>query len=70
MVDDIPFQNLTIETDKPEEKTPEVEDTLVPPPEPEASETTPAMGLKKKDGIPDEDERGPTEFELQLQREE
>ena len=59
LVDDIPFQKLTIQQDRPKEELPEVTDALVPPPE--ASAATPAMEVAKPDEILEENNEGLTE---------
>ena len=69
-LDDIPFQKMMIETDRPEEKMMEVSHTLVPPSEPQVTGTTPMKDLTKLDGIKEENKGGLMEHELHLHREE
>ena len=64
-VDTLPFQNLMIKTNGPDEKAPEVSTTLIPPLEPGAIGTTP-----KEDGITEAEDEGLIEYELRLQKEE
>ena len=64
-VDTPPFQNLTIKMNRLDEKAPEVSTTLVSPIEPGVIGTTP-----KEDSITKAEDRGLTEQELRLQREE
>ena len=68
-VNDLPIQNLTIQEDKKEEKSPEVTNTLVPPPE--ASAAMPATEVMKQENIAEEeDNEGLTGQEKTLQKEE
>ena len=60
-MDDLPFQNLTIEHDKLREELLEVTDSLVPPP---------AMVSVTADDTKEDTDGGLMEQELQLQREE
>ena len=63
------FKNLTIQEDKKEEATPEITDTLVPPPE--GSAATPKMEETKQENIIGEkDVEGLTDQGTILQKEE
>ena len=53
-VDSLPFQGLTIWTDKPDKKAPEVLTTLIPPIEPGTMETIPKDDQAKLNPIPKE----------------
>ena len=55
-VDSIPFNNLMIQTDEPDKKTPEVLTTLIPPLEQGAVGTAPKDGQTKLDTVPKEEE--------------
>ena len=69
ILNNLPIQNLTIQEDNKEEATPEITDTLVPPPE--ASAVTPMMEKTKQESIMEEkDAEGLTDQEKILQKEE
>ena len=68
MTDDIPFQKLTIQSDNPDKESPEVTDTLIPPPE--TSAETPVTDTAKSDDSTETHYKTLTEQELRLQREE
>ena len=65
LVDTLPFQNLMIKTDRPDEKGLAVSTTLIPPLELGAFGTT-----WKEDGITEVEDEGLMEQKLRLQREE
>ena len=67
LVNKLPFQNLTIQ-DKPEKESPEVTDTLVPPPE--ATSAAPATDTTKLEDIMEETSKELTDQEKRLQRKE
>ena len=69
LIDSLPFQGLTIQTDGPDKKTPEVLTTLIPPLELEAVGTIPKDNQTKLNPIPKEEE-GLMEQELRMQKEE
>ena len=69
ILNDLPIQNLSIQEDKKEKKSPEITDTLVPPQE--ASATTPMMeGTKQENILEEKDVEGLTDQEKMLQEEE
>ena len=68
-VDSLPFQGLTIWTDRPDEKAPEVLTILIPPIEPGAVGTIPKDNQVKLNPILKEEEEL-TEQELRMQKEE
>ena len=54
-VDTLPFQGLTIQTDEPDKKAPEVSTIPIPPTEPEAVRTIPKDDQAKLNLIPEEE---------------
>ena len=69
MVDSLPFQGLTIQTDRPGKKAPEALTTSIPPLESGAVGTIPKDDQTKLNPIPEEEEEL-MEQELRMQREE